>query len=752
MKFNNKIKTVLIKIGTVFSCCYVGAFVLNCFLNTKFKFVFDIKLLANLSTIKLWFFLLFIFCVVYLMHYHKHFWLNRGNKIMTSNDKDSDIKTNLEGAKWQSESDLNKNFCVLEFDALATSNAIGMPIKALQSVCGKIVSKKSPRYSYKIVLAPPAHTLVIGTTGSGKTTSFINPTVQILAECKSKPSMIISDPKGELYKLHAKSLADKNYTVKVLDLRNPFCSVGWNPLQRPYEIYHKMLNIESQARMIEYKGCWLFENTEYYDFSQLQTVFKIKKQEMLDEIYEDLNDIASVLCPIKNKQEPLWDSGAKNFCLAIMLAMLEDSGDQNLLQKLDEKDRMDITKFNFYNVKNIASNTDDEFRELIKYFSERSLTSKCVALSKQVLDSADKTRASYISNLFDKLNLFSDISLCSLTSRNDNDFDDFVEKPTALFLQIPDEKDTRHTIASMFILQAYKELVRQANSSNNLSLSRDVFFVLDEFGNMPAIHKLEQIITVGRSRKIWLIMVVQSYAQLAKVYDEKVAEIIKSNCNIQCFIGSTDQKTIDDFSKKCGNKSVVTRSVGYNSAVPQDFNSNASIKERPLIYPIELQQLNKQGDMGNAIVTVFGYQPIKSKFTPSFECKAFNLEPIKQEKNINSYFDEERVFYDISKRNNALISTNSHKNLKGKVGFNKDYLNRLNNLACSIPTSVEQLFDAPEQIKFTTLLQNGNVKELLEMLKIAKERAVSFKEHDVINEIDKLFLQVEKILDDEKIN
>jgi hypothetical protein len=68
--------------------------------------------------------------------------------------------------------------------------------------------------------------------------------------------------------------------------------------------------------------------------------------------------------------------------------------------------------------------------------------------------------------------MFSDLSLCALTSENEIEFGTMGEKPTALFLQIPDEKETRHTLASMVILQAYKELVYKANTYPNCH-SRD---------------------------------------------------------------------------------------------------------------------------------------------------------------------------------------------------------------------------------------------------------------------------------------
>jgi type IV secretion system protein VirD4 len=208
-------------------------------------------------------------------------------------------------------------------------------------------------------------------------------------------------------------------------------------------------------------------------------------------------------------------------------------------------------------------------------------------------------------------------------------------------------------------------LVRKANSYSNLSLPKPVYFILDEFGNLPKIHKLEQMITVGRSRNIWMNLVVQSYSQLAKVYDEKSADIIKSNCNIQVFIGTTDLKTIEDFSKRCGNYSIVQRSVGFNSAKGEDINSNSMVKERPLIYPSELQTLNKPGDMGHAIVTVFGYQPIKATFTPCFLCPQYSMARSHEHQRPGRYFDEKKAFYDLRIRNSHVLNQTTGSGGKG---------------------------------------------------------------------------------------
>ena len=621
--------SIIIFIIILFSFC-VG-YLINIYVSNNFIFKFSIssEILLSYKTYLYAFEVFAIIMLIFLFVWYKGAFKNP-KALMSTNEKDV-IYTGLEQAHFQTDEEIIKNYKTISYNDLPNIEVEGIPVKAEET-----------KRDFNITLAKPAHTLIIGTTGSGKTTTFISPTIQILANTKSKPSMLISDPKGELYALHAKSLLKRGYDVKILDLRNPYCSIRWNPLEKPFEMYQEMLSLDNKVSVNEEEGYYIFENKIYYDKDELNAVIQVKKQELFDEVYEDLNDICSVLCPVKNKSEPIWESGAKNFILAITLAMLEDSENPN--------NEMTKEKFNFFNIMKIATNTQNDCEDLMEYFKHRSPISKSVSLSKQVLDASDKTRGSYLSTIFDKLSMFSDMSICSLTSANEIDFAEISTKPTALFLQIPDEKETRHTLAAMVILQAYKALVAKANTYPDLSLQRSVYFLLDEFGNLPQVHKLEQMITVGRSRKIWLALVVQSYAQLAKVYDEKSADIIKSNCNIQIFIGTTDQKTIEEFSKKCGNYSIIQKNVSFSSS-NDGVGSSVSVKERPLIYPTELAQLNNNQNMGNAIVSIFGYSPIRSKFVPSFKSKYFVLEKTNQLLSAGKYFNEEKVFYDMLKRN-----------------------------------------------------------------------------------------------------
>ena len=704
----------------IFVLCFSLGYIANMYVSNHFVFKFQItkELLLNPKT---WLYTLFLFAICslfFVFAWYKGIGKNP-KKIMQASEKDKEIYTGLEQAHFQTDKEIANNFKTVDYNSLSTKEIEGIPIIAEEN-----------KKNYKITFSKPAHTMIIGTTGSGKTTTFINPTIQILSNTQNKPSMLISDPKGELYSLHAKSLIKRGYDVKVLDLRNPYCSIRWNPLERPFEMYQKMLSLDDCVKVNEEEGYYIFEDKIYYDEEEKNAAVQVRKQEIFDEVYEDLNDVCSVLCPVTNKSEPIWESGAKNFILAICLAMLEDSENPAL--------GMTKEKFNFYNIMKIATNTQEDCEDLIDYFKNRSPIAKSVSLSKQVLDASDKTRGSYLSTIFDKLSIFSDMSICSLTSANEIDFGDIATKPTALFLQIPDEKETRHTLAAMVILQAYKGLVAKANTYPDLSLPRSVYFLLDEFGNLPKIHKLEQMITVGRSRKIWLSLVVQSYAQLAKVYDEKTADIIKSNCNIQIFIGTTDLKTIEEFSKKCGNFSIIQRNVSFSSS-NDGVGSSVSVKERPLVYPTELQQLNSPNNMGNAIVNVFGFPPIKSKFTPSYKCRAFVLEKTNQLLSQGKYFNEGKVFYDMLARNATFNTKKVEKRKSDLTPFIESLKIQVEKL------DFEGLNSLDEKIDLLKALDNKNFAKVndifAKLVKIAEDL-----ESEDFKEIKDLSIKAEQML------
>ncbi|MCQ2602628.1 MAG: type IV secretory system conjugative DNA transfer family protein, partial [Clostridia bacterium] len=350
--------------------------------------------------------------------------------------------------------------------------------------------------------------------------------------------------------------------------------------------------------------------------------------------------------------------GARSIALAVLLGMLEDSADERL--------GMTKEKFNFFNLAKILQNSNNDYLELRNYFSGRSVLSKAYSLSKQVCDAAETTRASYMSVVYEKMTLFNDAGICALTSASDFSSEQLAEKPTALFLKIPDEKDTRHNLAAIFILNIYKTLIKVASATEELTLPRNVFFIMDEFGNMPKIEKFDKFITVGRSRKIWFNMIIQSYAQLNNVYGDTVADIVKGNCGIKMFIGSNDMGTCKEYSELCGNITVVTTSTSANTGTSNnDVNISSQTQVRPLIYPSELQRLNKPGDIGHSIIVTFGNFPLKTYFSPSFKVPFYKFGKM-DTADTERFFDENKILYDIGRRNE--IVNEPDESVEGGIG------------------------------------------------------------------------------------
>ena len=557
----------------------------------------------------------------------------------------------LENSRFLTDQEREKYFPGFDYSKADTVKKDGVPLRAVLDKHGHL----------QVNLMGGAHSLIIGATGSGKTTTFINPMIQILGSTAAGSSMIMTDPKGELFSLHSKFLQSKGYNVMVLDLRDTYSSYRWNPLDSIFTMYQDYLkaaqgikahedsladypNLKTVGTLDAGKRWFEYDGKAYTNRQQLVTEVSVKRQRIYDEMYEDLNDLVSVICPIENRDDPVWEKGARSIVMATLLAMLEDSADPAL--------GMTREKFNFFNLNKIIANSENNFQELKDYFENRDPLSQAVTLSRQVLSAAEQTLSSYMSIAFDKLSMFNDRGLCGLTSATDIDPADFANRPTALFMKIPDEKDTRHGLAAVFILCMYKALIKVASEREDLSLPRNVYFILDEFGNMPKIEKFDKMITVGRSRKIWFNMVVQSYSQLNNVYGEQVADIIKSNCGMKMFIGSNDIGTCKEFSELCGNVTVSTRSVSSSTGDKNgEMNVSTQIQTRPLIYPSELQKLNNKESTGNAIIVTFGNFPLKTKYTPSYKCPLYRMGQMDLTEVRSNVFQADKVFYDIKVRN-----------------------------------------------------------------------------------------------------
>lgn len=520
----------------------------------------------------------------------------------------------------------------------------------------------------------PIHTLIIGTTSSGKSTQYIIPTIQLLSMTAAKPSFVVTDPKGELYRDNAEKLKKEGYEILSLDLDDPYASSKWNPLSYAYRTYHRSLNINREVKMHSagedphakrlimdsnfdwHATNWYeFNRTAYADRNNLDRDLRVVRDKLQTAAFTEIQDVVTAVAPIVNTNDANWETVAQKLIQAVILAMLEDSTDSELGLTED--------KFNFYNVYKICNFTDaggrDTFATLKKYlFEYRDKFSKVRELANSALNNAETTSKNYMGFVSNKTVVFSDEGISFMTSTNEIDFNSIDEKPTAIFVRIPDQLEVRHPLGSLFVTQMYKRLVEKANSLGG-SLKRHVYFELDEFGNMPKFNNFGTTLAVARSRGIFYQLVIQSYAQLNAKYGDQEAQIIRNNCPISVYVGSDDHNTNEEFSKILGNKTIEMTNVNTTKADGKETKSESKqIVTRPIAYPQELNTFRKE-----RFLIMKSFEPpcvYKNKFTPSYECKdVYDMSRPPERYIPMTGFNEDRVYYDITKRNDIMKKRNS---------------------------------------------------------------------------------------------
>lgn len=548
------------------------------------------------------------------------------------------VNADLEDSHFMSKKEISRNdgytvTCLSELNNVSD----GIPIFA--EMKGKDIN---------IILKQPQHTLAIGTTGTGKTSAIIDPTIEILCRTKTKPSMVVTDPKGELYSHHGEKLNEQGYKVSVIDLTDVYHSTRWNPFN---DIWSKTERIKN-CEIVQRRGKYICDGQTYLTLQAAVDAKKSAQARLSDEVFVDMQDLIYTMCPIENKNESSWEKGARDLILALAVAFWEDVYDGYMPRE----------KFNLYNLyRTVSDYAKGDCDELRAYFATRSPNSKTHGLSNTVLVAEDRTLSSYLTDVSQYFTWMADTGIAALTSGNEIEFNDFDEQPNILFLKIPDEKENRHKLVSLFITQMYKALIEKATENKrygkteNQELLRNVYFILDEFGNLPRLHKMDSIVTVGRSRHIWLMPVIQDFNQLDDKYGKEVAAIIRSNCNTQIFIGTNDENTRKAFSDMCGKKRV--KQVSYSEN--KDMSVSTSAQSVPLIYPNELEHLNDpaNGVSGNAIIACLGNYPIKAKFTPFYKSQElYGFNPATLQPGNFIEFNEDVIHYDIM-RYTAYIRT-----------------------------------------------------------------------------------------------
>lgn len=541
---------------------------------------------------------------------------------------------------------------------------------------GFVFRMKQTGGHFEVNMKPETHALVLGTTGVGKTQLLANPTIRILAHSGQKPSMVMTDPKGELYNDNAAVLEKEGYKCIVLNLNDPYASSMWNPMEIAFRTYQRAGKLTEEVKKytdvkpedvkhkrfgqdvlqgVEYSNVWYgFEGKAFPTKELLQQELESRRIQLEDEAKSDIKNIGLSLIPDDpNSKDPTWSNGCRDFITGIMYAMLEDSRDPRL--------GMTIDKFNFFNLYKIcmrrdpAGDRESALKTLTTYADGRDkVRGNVYQLMSGVCLASGVTQRSFLSTLSSSIGkTLGDEGILFLTSGTDIDFTKIPEEPTAFFIRIPDHKTERHPLGVLCISQLYKVLVDVANKTGG-TLKRPVYFILDEFGNMPAVPNFGTMVTVSRSRKIFFEIILQSYKQLDIKYGQDEAQNIRGNFQMEVFLGSEDPSTIQAFSEACGETTVfheeISRSRQTNRDIAtggENITTSTQRTRKPLLDKQELRQLERW----TIIAKIFRKSIMKDVMTPFFQTKCMEKlkkpDPMALSKQLN--IDE--IFYDIDRRN-----------------------------------------------------------------------------------------------------
>ena len=167
-------------------------------------------------------------------------------------------------------------------------------------------------------------------------------------------------------------------------------------------------------------------------------------------------------------------------------------------------------------------------------------------------------------------------------------------------------------MVSLIIQQHYREILSVADENGGVLQNRCVFFC-DEFGTLPKIDSAEMMFSASRSRRLQIVPIIQSFAQLEKNYGKEGADVIIDNTQLTIFGGFAPNSTSAEvLSKALGSRTVMSGSVSRSK---NDPSQSLQMIERPLMTPDELKSLPK----GTFVVMKTGSYPMKVKLKLFFK-------------------------------------------------------------------------------------------------------------------------------------
>ena len=502
--------------------------------------------------------------------------------LLTNNYSLNNIKSKTVGdgqygtARWATDQEIRKAYVTIPFDVAAWRAGKKRP-----TVQGLVLgSVQRGKRLEALVDCDDVHCLMIGASGVGKTAFFLYPNIEFACACGM--SFLILGTKGDLARNCGK-IAQKyyGYRVSVVDLRNPIRSDG-NNLMTLVNRYMDVArehpdNLAARAKAEKYAKILAktIVNPGSDDQDRGQNAF----------FYDAAEGLLTAVILLLAEYVPLDSAGhEKRHIVSVFKLVQELLAPSGQGKKTGFQVLMD----------NLPS------------------THKARWFVGAALNTSEQGMASVMSTALSRLNSFIDSAQEQVLCYDSPiDAEHFASEKCAIFLIIPEEDPTKHFMAGLMIQNLSRELFSIAND-NDGKLKKRVVFYCDEFGTMPPFDVLP-LFSAGRSRKLTLVPIIQSLAQLEKNYGKEGAEIIADNCQDTIFGGfAPNSQTAETLSKALGSRTVLTGSVSKGK---DSTSQSLQMAERALLSPDELKNLPK----GNFIVMKTGTHPMRTKLQLYFK-------------------------------------------------------------------------------------------------------------------------------------
>ena len=476
-------------------------------------------------------------------------------------------------ARWATAKEIRQTYAHVPFEVKKWRSGQNLPTEQ-----GLVLGCKGKKGELTaLVDSDDIHCLMIGASGIGKTAYFLYPNLEYA--CASGMSWLALDSKGDLARNYG-AIAKNCYgyqNVAVIDLRNPTRSDGNNLLtlvNRYMDIARSdPNNLAARAKAEKYAKILskTIVNPDGDDSNRGQNAFFYDAAEGL---------LASVILMLAEFLPPDKDHPQERRHIVSVFKLVQD-----LLEPSRVKGK-------------------SHFQLLM---AKLPPDHKARWFAGAALNSAEQAMASVMSTVLSRLNAFLDSELEQILCFDSAlDTETFCTSKSAIFIVLPEEDNTKYFMVSLFLQQLYREMLTIADEHGGKLPNRVMMFA-DEIGTIPKIESMEMMFSAGRSRRISMVPIIQSFAQLEKNYGKEGSSIIIDNCQDILFGGfAPNSESAEILSKALGNRTVLSGSISRGK---NDPNQSLQMMSRPLMSPDELKTLPK----GHFILAKTGSCPMQTQ-------------------------------------------------------------------------------------------------------------------------------------------